>query len=309
MEYIQLLLGFIVLLFSGHYLVKGSVLLAKYFKISTLVIGVTVVSLGTSAPELFVSLKAALFNHPEISIGNVVGSNIANIALVLGLTAIFNPIQVKKSSIVIDWPIMMASGILFYIFILNNKLQFYEGIIFLTIIFIYVFWSIQNSRKKEKEANNNQIVKTSSLWMAIVFIVLSSLGLMFSSTWLVNGAKQIALNIGVSERVISISLIAFGTSVPELATSLIAAFKHETDISIGNIIGSNIFNILGILGTTSVVKEIPVNFQEFKTDIFWMLGISLLLFVLIIPLKGGILKRYKGLILFAIYCIYIYSIF
>jgi cation:H+ antiporter len=309
MEYIQLLIGLAVLLISGHFLVSGSVELAKRFGVSTLIIGVTVVSLGTSAPELFVSLRAALLDHPEIAIGNVVGSNISNIALVLALTAILNPIPVKRHSIVIDWPIMMFSGVLFYIFIFNERLQWFEGLIFLASISFYVFWSIKRSRQ---EISNNQKENHSykyPLWQAIVFVIVAAVGLMYGSNWLIDGATEIALNFGISERVISITLIAFGTSVPELATSLIAALKHETDISIGNILGSNIFNVFGILGTTAVVKEINVDFQSFGNDILWMLAISLLLFILILPLKGGILKRYKGAILLIVYIVYVLQLF
>ncbi len=309
MEYLQLLIGFIVLLASGHFLVKGSIDLAKRIGISTLVIGVTVVSFGTSAPELIVSLKAALTNHPEISIGNVVGSNISNIALVLAITAIVNPIPVKRNSIVIDWPIMMFSGVLFYLFIINGTLQFYEGIIFFSLLIVYVYWSIHRSRKEEKLNHKKKDDIIAPIWKPVFFIVVSCIGLMYGSTLLIEGATQIALSFGVSERIISITLIAFGTSVPELATSIIAALKHETDISIGNIIGSNIFNIFGILGTTAIVKIIPVNFSDFGPDIIWMLIISILLFILILPVKGGILKRYEGLLLLIVYVFYIYNLF
>lgn len=309
MEYFLLLIGLIVLLLSGHFLVSGSVELAKRLGVSTLVIGVTVVSFGTSIPELFVSLKAVISNHPEISIGNVIGSNIANIALVLAITAVLNPIPVKRNSIVIDWPIMMFSGILFYIFIINERLQLYEGLIFIGIIVFYVYWSIKRSHREEKNNQIENIAFKYPLWKSIVFIVLAAIGLLYGSSWLIDGATEIALNFGISERVISITLIAFGTSVPELSTSIIAAFKHETDISIGNIIGSNIFNIFFILGTTAVVKEIPVDFQNFGNDILWMLAISLILFILILPLKGGILKRYKGILLLFIYALYIFQLF
>jgi len=307
MEYFYLLAGFIILLTSGHFLVKASVDLAKYFGVSTLVIGVTVVSMGTSAPELIVSLKAALSNHPEISLGNVIGSNISNIALVLAITAIVYPISVQRTTIIIDWPVMMLSGILFYIFILNGYLNTYEGIIMVGALGIYVYASIRKSHKEEK-LNHNQKKPNSPLYTSILLILLSSAGLLIGSTWLINGATQIATHFGVSERIISLTLIAFGTSVPELATSLIAAVKKETDISVGNIIGSNIFNVFGILGITSIVKEIPVNIASFSTDIYWMLFISVVLFILILSPKRGLLKHYKGFILFILYVLYLYYI-
>jgi cation:H+ antiporter len=309
MEYFYLLIGLVVLLGSGHFLVIGSVELAKRLGISTLVIGVTVVSFGTSAPELIVSIKAALLNHPEISIGNVVGSNIANIALILGFTALISPIVVKRNSIIIDWPILMLSGILFYIFVLNESLQRYEGIVFIILISIYVYVIVKNSRNEIK--NNVLIVVEHKipLWKSLLFVSLATVGLLFGSNWLITGAEKIALSLGVSERIISITLIAFGTSLPELTTSIIAALKRESDISLGNIIGSNIFNTFGILGITSIVKDIPVVNAVFGIDILWMLAISVLLFLLLLPLKGSILSRLKGFILLLTYIIYITLLF
>ena len=307
MAYFQLLAGFIILLFSGKFLVKGGVAIANNFKISKLVVGLTVVSLGTSAPELLVSIQAALSGHPDISIGNVIGSNISNIALVLGLSAIVLPIPVKKTSIIIDWPIMMLACIAFYLFVLNDSLQFFEGLIFISVLAAFIYFSIHKSRK-EGVKNNDYEKPLLTVPMALGLIAISSLGLVFGSGWLVEGASEVARNFGISERVISLSIIAIGTSVPELATSVTAALKKETDISIGNIIGSNIFNILGILGVTSIVKTIPVNHIMYQSDIFWMLGISLLLFLFILPIKGAILKRWEGSVLLLIYFVYVYLI-
>ena len=307
MEYIQLIAGFIVLLIGGKYLVKGGVSLAQNFKISKLVVGVTVVSFGTSAPELLVSLQAALSGHPDISIGNVIGSNISNIALVLGIAAIILPIPVKKASVSVDWPIMMFASVLFYIFIINDILQLWEGLIFVILICAFLYFSIYNSRKKNKYSTEFEDAQF-SIWGSIGLILLSSIALFFGSSWLINGASEIARNLNISERVISLTIIAIGTSIPELATSITAAFKKETDISIGNIIGSNIFNIFGILGITSIVKEISVDHSIYFIDIIWMLAISLLLFIFILPIKGGILKRWKGIILLLLYIIYVYLI-
>lgn len=302
-DILYLALGFIVLFFSGKYLVVGGVQLAKYFRIPTLVIGLTVVALGTSAPELLVSLKAALSGHPDISIGNVVGSNISNIALVLGITAIIFPIPVARKLIRFDWPIMMGISILFYIFAINGILTWWEGFVFVSIVIIFNIYSIYKGRKSNGDTEEN---KANVAWFWSVLIILaSSVGLIFGADWLVKGASCLARDLGVSERIISVSIIAFGTSVPELATSIVAALRKETDISIGNIIGSNIFNIAAILGITSLVTPITVSAAIISSDIIWMLGISLLLFVLMV-VKRKELSYWSGGILLLSYSSYIY---
>ncbi|NJK86226.1 MAG: calcium/sodium antiporter, partial [Bacteroidales bacterium] len=251
MEYLLLITGFIILFFGGNFLIKGSVSLAFHFKLTKLVVGMTVVAFGTSAPELFVSVVAANQGFPEISVGNVVGSNIANIGLILGLTAIIFPIPVTENAVKKDFTIMLAATLLFYAFILNGTITGLEGVIFIVLLVIYIFISVYYSRKKPAE--ELVTVKAQfSLPVSIIIIVLSSIALAFGSSLLVNNASVIARNFGIGERVISITLIAVGTSIPELTTSISAALKKELDISFGNIIGSNIFNIFGILGITGI---------------------------------------------------------
>lgn len=303
------MVGLILLLYSGRFLVKGSVSLANHFKISTLVIGVTIVSFGTSAPELIVSLKAAIDGHPDIAMGNVIGSNISNIALVLALTAIIFPIPVHRDSVIRDWPIMMIASLLLWIFIQNLKLEFHEGLIFFLLLVGYFIWSIMNSRKEGKLSKQEFAKPQFSVWISLLLIAISSMGLVFGADFLVRGASGIALNFGVSERVISISLVAFGTSVPELVTSAVAAFRKEMDISVGNIIGSNIFNIFAVLGMTSMVKGISINELTRSYDILWMLGITILLFVFMLPPSRAKLKRWKGIIMLSVYGFYIYKLF
>ncbi|UCH15699.1 MAG: calcium/sodium antiporter, partial [Bacteroidales bacterium] len=277
---------------------------------SKLVIGVTLVSFGTSAPELFVSVIAAIQKQPEISIGNVIGSNIANIALVLAATSIIFSMPVKPNTVKHDWPVMMIASLLFYVFILNGFLKFWEGLLFITLLIAYLFFSLYYSRRNYDFESEKKIQAHFSLAKSILIIFLSSAGLAIGSYLLVNNAAKIAGMLGIEKRVISISVIAFGTSVPEIATSMIAAFKKEMDISIGNIIGSNIFNILGVLGIASIITPISiVEEMGLKLDILWMLGISVLLFLFILPVKGGKLTRIKGIVLFAIYCFYIYWLF
>jgi cation:H+ antiporter len=309
MEYLFVLLGFVILIISGKYLVNGSVSLARYLRLSTLVIGVTVVAFGTSAPELLVSLQAAIKGHPEISIGNVVGSNISNLALVLGLTAIILPMSISRNTIRVDWPVMMVVSVLFYFFVRNGWLTRFEGIVFNVLLILYVFYSVRYSRKDISAPTKVQTKPTHSLTISILIIVLSSIGLVFGANLLVENASVIAMEMGVSERVISISLIAVGTSLPELATSVMAAIQKETDISVGNIIGSNIFNILSVLGISSIVKPIEVTPIMINIDIVWMLSISALLIFLMMPFKKARLGRIDGIILLLVYLVYIYLLF
>ncbi len=352
MYLILLITGFILLVISGDFLVKGAVTIARFYKISTLVIGATVVSLGTSAPELIVSIGAALKGKPDMALGNVIGSNISNIALVLGITALIFPIPVRKGSIRNDWLVMMFASVLLLIFVVSgNVLSRFEGVIMVTALAIYIVWSIVSSRKSNSKEESYEELTTQSFWfktsdlkliiregdkpmplsLAFFLLIIASLGLVYGANFLVEGASGIARNLGVSERVIAVTVIALGTSVPELATSVMAAIKKEMDISIGNIIGSNIFNILGILGVTSIVLPIPLNDTGLLQDITWMMSISFLLILLIIPFarkkmlrssmvsfnefltnkgkKGGIISRKEGVILSSIYVIYILLVF
>lgn len=305
---VQVIFGFVLLFYGGKYLVRGGVSIASYFNISKLVVGVTVVSFGTSAPELIVSVKAALSGHPEFAVGNILGSNISNIALVLALAALIFPIPVNPNSVTSDWPVLMFSGILFYLFILSGNLDFYEGFIFVSLLIAFVLWSVIKSRRVNKVSTEQPEKPEYGLIISLGVIVLASAALVFGAELLVKGASVLARSMGVSERIISLTLIAFGTSVPELTTSVIAAFKKETDISVGNIIGSNIFNIFGILGITALVRSIPVA-QVFQYDVFWVLGISLMLLIFMLPAKGGIIKRWKGAVLLLTYIVYIYFVF
>ncbi len=303
-----LLAGFVLLFFSGDWLVKSSVQLARHFKVSTLVIGITVVAFGTSAPELLVSLRAVFDGAADISVGNVVGSNIANIALVLGLVSIVYPVKVKKKAIWLDWLVMMVATVGLMIASQNLVLKSFEGIIFLVLLGLYVIWAVFSSRKQSK-ADDKIETPSMALWKAILLFLLAAAGLYFGADWLVVGAKDIATKLGVSERVIGISVVALGTSVPELATSLMAAIKKESDISIGNIIGSNIFNIWAVLGATSVIKPVNVNPSMVHADYWWMFAVAIVLLLTILPLSKGLVSRWKGAILLSVYVLYIYLLF
>ena len=303
--------GFILLIGGGNYLVKGAIEFTKHFKVSKLVVGMTVVAFGTSAPELFVSLQAALKGSADISLGNVIGSNIANVALVLATAIIIFPLTVKKETIKFDWPIMFVSFILLWLFMLDGHLSRTEGIIFLISLTLYLWWEIRFSRQQhasgEVEMNNKE--KKFSIPVAILIVLVASVALAYGSDILVDGTKDLAKIIGISERVISISVIALGTSLPELVASLIAALKKEPDISVGNIIGSNIFNIFAILCITSLIHPMNFKFNNFKPDLIWMTSIGVVLFLSFLPYKKRYIHRFKGFILLSIYAAYMILLF
>lgn len=306
MNYLWLILGLAVLIAGGEFLVNGAVGIAKRAKISTLVIGMTVISFGTSAPELFVSIGSALDGNPDIAIGNVVGSNIANIALVLGITVLIFPIAVDRNSKIIDWPMMMLATILFIAFAWDLQIVFWEGAVLFGILLTFTYLLIRNSRKKNlktPEHKTESDEKPQAIGKSIGFTLLGLIGLYFGAEWLIKGAVGIAESFHMEQRIIGLTVVAFGTSVPELVTSAVAAFKKETDISIGNLIGSNIFNIMAVIGVTAMVKTTAVDAEVVHSDIWWMFLISLsLLPMMIIGKKVG---RLKGFMLLSTYIIYI----
>lgn len=313
MMYILLILGLATLIVGGEFLVRGAVGIAKKAHISTLVIGMTVISFGTSAPELFVSIDSAMDGNPAIAIGNVVGSNIANIALVLGITVLIFPIVAKRNSKIIDWPMMMLSTLLFILFSLDLIIEMWEGAVLFGILLTFTFLLIRNSRRATKKSNaeaeaeeeseDDGDMKIDNIWLSILFLVIGLVGLYFGAGWLVDGAVDIADSAGMEERVIAVTVVAFGTSVPELVTSAVAAFKKETDISIGNLIGSNIFNIMAVIGITAMVKPIEVQQEVLDIDFWWVGGIALA--VLPIMVIGKKVGRLKGALLLSTYIIYI----
>ncbi len=314
---IKLILGLVLLLASGKYLVESSVTIARHFKIPTIIIGLTVVSFGTSAPELLVSLQAALQGHPDMAISNVVGSNISNILLVLAITAFIFPISIQKQFLRRDWPILMFISMIFYMFLHNRELSVYEGIILLGLLVVYIVYSVLKSRMQKQQSEVEEKAPKAKMewWLALIIFIVSCVGLSFGADLLVENASVIAKNFEISERVISISMVAIGTSLPELATSMIAAFKKEASISVGNIIGSNIMNIVSVLGITSIVtpRESPLItvHQTLLFDLPWMLGATLLLFLFMVPFRKRARKitRFEGGFMLLAYAVYIYFIF
>lgn len=311
MSIIWVVLGFILLVLGGEYLVRSSVALSFKFNISKMVIGMTVVSFATSVPELLVSLQAALSGSPAIAINNVIGSNIANIGLVLGITALVGVIAVDKSFYKLNWPVMMVFSMLLYYFLKNdNLLSALEGGILFVALLVFLVYLIKNAKKDEEFEEVDDALAIVSNFKIGLWLSIGAVALYFGSEWLVKGSKEIATYFGVSEAVIGVSLIAVGTSVPELAASVIAAAKQEKAISLGNLIGSNIFNIGSVLGLTALVKPIPVTESSILTsDIFWMLGFAAVLIPLILlPAKLQI-SRWKGFLLVFAYGAFMFLLF
>lgn len=311
MSLLWVILGFILLVIGGEFLVRSSVALSFKFNISKMVIGMTVVSFATSAPELLVSLQAALSGSPDIAINNVVGSNIANIGLVLGITAVVGAIAVDKSFYKVNWPVMMVFSIVLYYFLKNDGvLNTIEGTVLFIGLILFLVVLIRKAKKDTIVEDVDDALAIVSNFKIIIWLIIGAVALYYGSEWLVEGAKDIAISIGVSEAVIGVSLIAIGTSVPELAASVIAVAKQEKAISLGNLIGSNIFNIGSVLGLTAIVKPIPVTAPQILTnDIFWMLGFSAILIPLIFLPKKLQISRFKGFFLVFAYGIFMFFVF
>lgn len=304
--------GLALLVVGGDFLVRASVGLSFKLKISKLVIGMTVVSFATSAPELLVSLQAALDGVTDIALGNVIGSNIANIGLVLGITAIISPLAVDRDFYRLNWPMMMLVSFALYYFLKNDELlSAIEGAILFISLIVFLFVLIRSSRKSIK-ANLDEVddaLAEVSNFKIVAWLVIGAAGLYFGSEWLVQGAKQLASAVGVSDYAISVTVIAIGTSVPELAASVIAALKREKAISLGNLIGSNIFNIASVLGLTAIIKPIAVNPETpeiLSTNIFWMIAFAAILVPLILIPKRFEIDRLKGMLLFGAYMVFIF---
>ena len=299
--------GLIFLFIGAEGLIRGASALALRVGITPLVVGLTVVAFGTSTPELVVSLKAALIGNSSISLGNVVGSNIANIALILGIAAIIRPLDVHANVIRREIPIMIGVSILLIVLLLDGESSLIDGIIFVAGIITYTIVNILMARKEknaEVEEEFKEGMKTKlGVPVSIVFVV-GGLGLMIlGANLFVTSAISIAKAIGVSDAIIGLTIVAVGTSLPELITSIVAAYKNESDIAIGNVVGSNIFNILGILGITAIV--IPLS----STGISYIdFGVMVITALILLPLSktGFRISRLEGLFLLLAYIIYIY---
>ncbi|MES3008766.1 MAG: calcium/sodium antiporter [Pseudomonadota bacterium] len=306
------LCGLLLLVAGAEGLVRGASALALRLGVSPLLIGLTVVAFGTSAPELAVSVEAALNDNSSIALGNIVGSNIANIALILGLAALIQPMRVQSSLLTQQIPIMIGVSALLWVLLLDQTLGFWDGVLLLGGIIVYVIFSYRHAGVVGLEVNlpieaaplpAGGTALLSNMGFCLLIITLGLIALVSGGSLLVDSAVEIAQRFNVSETLVGLTIVAVGTSLPELATSLVAAVRKQDDIAIGNIVGSNIFNILGILGLASILH--PISSAGFaQTDFVVML----LLAVLLLPLAwtGRRLGRMEGLVLLAAYVAYVY---
>jgi len=308
MNLLLIVIGLVLLILGGNWLLKSAVGFSLRLQIPKIVIGMTVVSFATSAPELIVSIKSALDGYADLALGNVIGSNIANLGLVLAITILISTISVEKSFYKTDWPIMIIASLLLYGFIaFDGVLVRYEGIILFSMLIVFLVYLLKFQKPAVVDELPEDDVEL-PLHKNIIFLTIGGVALWGGSELLIEGAVGMATKFNVSERVIGITIVSIGTSIPELAASVIAILKKEKAISLGNLIGSNVFNILAVLGLTSIITPITVKDQGLLTsDIYWMLGISLLIFPLVFAPVKMKLSWKEGLILIALYGGFIYK--
>ena len=269
----------------------------------------TVVSFATSLPELVVSVKAALSGSPSIALGNVVGSNIANLGLVLGVTLLFGSMQVNRSFYVTDWPVMVVASLLLWFFLWNDEvLRLSEGVLLFMLLlgFLWFLLKVQKPAVVDEHPEDDELL---SPIKSISYLVVGVAGLWLGSEWLVNGAIDLAQNFGVSDRVIGITVVSVGTSIPELAASVIAILKQEKAISLGNLVGSNIFNIMSVLGITAMIHPIEVTDPKFlSSDVIFMVAFALLVLPLVLISKSRTLNYKQGILLLSAYIFFVYTV-
>ncbi|MDC1431885.1 calcium/sodium antiporter [Polaribacter sp.] len=307
MNFLFIIAGLVLLILGGNWLLKAAVALSLKLNIPKIVIGMTVVSFATSAPELIVSLKAALNGAPDLALGNVIGSNIANLGFVLGITLLFGAMEIQKSFYKTDWPLMMLASVLLYFFLAGDQVIVrYEGIILFSLLVLFLVYLLR-FQKATLEEDLPEDEDALSLFYMLFYLVIGGVGLWAGSELLVKGAKAMAEDFGVSQRIIAVTVVSVGTSIPELSASIIAVIKKEKAISLGNLIGSNIFNILAVLGITSIVTPVAVlDLGLLSNDIFWMLGISFLTLPFVFLPKRFQLNWKHGIVLLVLYGAFIY---
>ena len=296
---LMLALGFVLLVKGADWFVDGAAGIANKFKIPQLIIGLTIVAMGTSAPEAAVSISAALKGSAEITIGNIVGSNILNILIILGLTAVITPVAVAKSTIRVDIPFMLGISALLLIQGLDGSVTLLDGIVLLVVFAGYLTYLVINARKNPEQLEEERI-KNQSIWMCLLWTAVGLVAIILGSNFSVDAASNIARILGLSERFIGLTIVALGTSLPELVTSVMAARKGNADIAIGNIVGSNIFNILFVVGLSSVIVSVPFA-SAFIVDMIVAIAAGVLLWIFslhkkkLIPIHGVVfLLAYAG---------------
>lgn len=308
--YILFVLGFVVLIKGADLLVDGSSSLASRFGVSPMVIGLTIVAFGTSAPELVVNLMASLSGNTDIAIGNVVGSNIANILLILGAAAVVYPLTVKRSTVWKEIPFALLASVMLFVFANDalidgansSMLSRVDGLAFLGFFVIFLYYIIGLAKSAPVEAGDE--VATMPTAKAVAGVVIGIAGLVVGGKWIVDGAIALASGFGVSETLIGLTIVAIGTSLPEMATSVVAAYKRNVDIAVGNVIGSNIFNIFWILGVSALINPLPFT-EQLNLDLFVVIAATLALFVSVFVGKKHVIERWQGVVFVLLYVFYV----
>lgn len=317
-DFFYIVSGLVLLFFGGEWLVKGSVGVAVRFGISTLLVSLVIIGFGTSAPELIVSLQAALTGSPEISLGNVVGSNIANILLIVGFAAAISPIASGTREIRRNSLIVIVASLALCLIALMNELDRIGGILMVMTLVGYIVWSYFDDKKATPEEVKEHVEARAhatedvpeapkQLWQSVAFIVAGLVFLALGANWLVTGATSVARAFNISEAVIGLTLVAIGTSLPELATAVVAAMKKHADVVIGNVLGSNLFNIFFILGSTAIVTPLPLTGRIAEFDVWLALVVAVILYPVI--KSGHVIDRREGVVLLILYAAYIAAMF
>ena len=310
LTYILFVVGFVLLISGANLLVEGSASIAKKLNISSIVIGLTIVAFGTSAPELIVNIFASVQGNTEIAIGNILGSNIVNILLILGISAIIYPLATKENTVWKEIPLSLLAAILLGVMVNDtlidggtfSGLTRIDGIVFIAFFIIFLYYTFGIS--KVSGENTDLEIKDMSYMKSSLYIVGGLLGLVFGGKWIVDGAIKIAEGFNVSQSLIGLTVVAIGTSLPELATSAVAAYKKQSDIAIGNVVGSNIFNIFWILGLSAVINPLPFS-KDSVIDIIMTIVASLILFLIMFIGKKHTVERWQGVIMILIYIGYV----
>ena len=307
MEYLAIVLGLILLIKGGDWVLEGAVLFSLRLNIPKIIVGMTVVSFATSAPELIVSINAALNGYPDLAVGNIVGSNIANLALVLGIVVFITPIKIEKVFYKYDWPAMIIVTLLFYFSLKSDySLSLFESVLFIIVLIAYLIFLIfyQKSRVNDQEELN--VDKSMKYLKILSLIIFGGFFLWLGSEVLIKGSISLATKLGISERIIGVTIVAFGTSIPELSTSIVAIINKEQNISLGNLIGSNIFDMLGVIGITGILSPIVISdIGLIDSDLIWMLSLAFLILPLVFFPNKMKFGRIEGVILLLFYAFFI----
>lgn len=312
--YILFIIGFLILIKGADLLVDGAASIAKKLKISSIVIGLTIVAFGTSAPEFIVNIYASAQGNSEIAIGNILGSNIANILLILGISAIIYPITAKKNTVLKEIPLSLLAAIVLGLMANDHIIDGTEfsgitridGLILISFFIIFLYYTFGITKSDEDIVEEE--IKVMSYSKAILFIILGLTGLVIGGKWIVDGAVKIAELFHISQSLIGLTVVAVGTSLPELATSAVAAYKKQSDIAIGNVVGSNIFNIFWILGASAIIRPLPFNTGS-NVDVAMTIFASIVLFLVMFTDKKRVIKRWQGVFMVTVYSGYIIYLF